>query len=130
MNRLKKIGVAVIVTGAICTLGILLYTSFSAEAIDAITIIFYIWALAPYMVLFLLTLRVHRSKSSAAARVATFSSSLAVVILSVFFYYDAIFLSMSSTSVLVFIYVPAYALVAIVAVYLATKFLIGFRKER
>lgn len=130
LNTLKNIGVVTISIGTIWTLGILLYLTSHAEAVDATTIVLFVWALTPYIILFVWTLKVHQARSSAAACIANFVSSLVVVIASVFFYYDAIFLSLSSTSVLVFLFVPGYALVAIPSIYLMTKFLFGLRNSR
>jgi hypothetical protein len=125
MNSLKSIGIAVIILGVICTLAILLYSTSWEEGVDLTLPIFYLWILVPYIVLLVSTFRIHRANSSSASRLAIFISSLAVVILSVLIYYNAVFVSLSSTSALIFLFVPGYALAAIAVIYFVSSFLLG-----
>jgi hypothetical protein len=131
MSSLKKIGIAVVVLGLLCTLAILTYSTSWEQDVRLVLPLLYAWVLLPYIVLLISTFRIHRASSSDASRTAIFVSSLAVVILSVLVYYDAIFASSSSTSALVFLFVPGYALAAIAVIYFAGRFLIGYlRRQR
>ena len=130
MNSLKSIGIAVVILGVICTLAILVYSTSWEEGVDLTLPIFYLWILLPYIVLLVSTFRIHRANSSSASRLAIFICSLAVVILSVLIYYEAIFVSLSSTSALVFLLVPGYALAAIAVIYFVSSFLLGLLKRQ
>ena len=131
MSSLKKIGIAVVVSGLFCTLAILIYSTSWEQDVRLVLPLFYVWVLLPYIVLLISTFRIHRASSSDASHIAIFISSLAVVIFSVLIYYDAVFVSSSSTSALVFLFVPGYALAAIAVIYFASKFLIGLlRRQR
>ena len=130
MNSLKSIGIAVVILGVICTLAILVYSTSWEEGVDLTLPIAYLWILLPYIVLLVSTFRIHRANSSSASRLAIFISSLAVVIMSVLIYYDAIFVSLSSTSTLAFVFVPGYALAAIAVIYFVSSFLLGLLKRQ
>jgi hypothetical protein len=131
MSSLKKIGMAVVVLGLFCTLAILIYTTSWEQDVRLVLPLFYLWVLLPYIVLLISIFRIHRASSSDASRIAIFVSALAVVILSVFIYYQAIFVSSSSTSALVFIFVPVYGLAAIAVIYFASRFLVTLlRRQR
>jgi hypothetical protein len=130
MRLLKNIGIAVVALGVACTLAIMSYTTSWEDGVDFTLIILYLWVLLPYFVLLVLTVTIHRRNASDASRIAIFIASVAVVILSVLSYYHSIFVSVSSTSALVFLVVPLYALAAIAVVYLVSWLLIRFLVRR
>jgi apolipoprotein N-acyltransferase len=71
----------------------------------------------PFAVLVALTFYIHRKERSPASRVAIFLTSIIIAVSSVFVYWASIFKSESSTSALVFIFIPFFALIAIAVVY-------------
>ncbi len=123
MASLRNIGIALSILGVAGTLGMVLQAA--SWEIHAATLILLAWACLPYIVLAISTLRIHKKSSSPASRIAIFVASLIVVILSLYIYYDAMFVSVTSTSALIFLFLPGYALVAIVVIYYVTKFLTG-----
>jgi hypothetical protein len=130
MKLLKNIGIAVVALGVVCTLAIMVYTTSWEDGVDFTLPILYLWVLLPYIVLFIATVKIHRRGASDASRVAIFIASVAVVILSVLIYYDSMFVSVASTSGLIFLALPLYALAAIAIVYLVSWLLIGFLVRR
>lgn len=119
MKSLRNIGIIISVLGALITLGIM-YSTTSAVggASDLLaTAGFYAWATLPFIVLVILTSLIHRKGLSPAARVAILLTSILVVLSSVLIYWSSIFNSESSTSALVFVFIPIYALAAIGVVY-------------
>ena len=129
MRLLKNIGIVILVLGVVCTLAILGYTTSWADGVDLILPFLYLWVLLPYIVLLVATVKIHQRDASAASRIAVFIASVAVVILSVLIYYDSMFVSVTSTSGLIFLFLPLYALAAVVVVYLVSWF-IGFLLRR
>ena len=119
MKSLRNIGIITSVIGAIVTFGIMYSTTSAASSLSdlLITLGFYVWALLPFITLIILTSFIHRKGRSPAARVAIFLTSILVVASSVLIYWGSVFNSESSTSALVFIFIPIYALAAIAVVY-------------
>ncbi len=115
--------------GFASTLAIMLYTTSGATGVDFTLILLYLWALLPYIVLLVLTLAIHRKAASDESRVAIFIATVAVVFLSVLSYYHATFVSVSSTSPLVFVVIPLYALAAIAIFYFVSWLLIKLRRR-
>ena len=125
MKHLKNIGVVLVALGVVCTLSIMAYTTPWEEGVDFIILLLYLWVLLPYIVLLVSTVKIHQ-RGADASRIAIFIASVAVVILSVLIYYESIFVSVTSTSGLIFLALPFYALAAIAIVYLVSWLLIGF----
>jgi hypothetical protein len=119
MKSLRTIGIVTTITCAIATLVIMGSTTSAVASLADIlvTLGFYLWVVLPFAVLIALTFYIHR-KGSPASRVAIFLTSIIVAVSSVFFYWASIFKSESSTSALVFIFVPFFDLIAIAVVYL------------
>lgn len=119
MKNLKNIGIVVSIVGAVITLGIMYSTTSAVSGLSdlLITLGFYVWAIIPFITLIALTSFIHRKGLSSAARVAILLTSILVVVSSVLIYWASIFNSESSTSALVFIFIPLYALAAIAVVY-------------
>jgi hypothetical protein len=130
MKLLKTIGIVVVLLGLGCTLSIMLSTTSWENGIDFALLLLYLWALLPYIVLVVLTVIIHRRNSSDASRIAIFIASVAVVTLSVLSYYHAMFVSVTSTSALVFVVIPLYALAAIAIFYFVCWMLIRLVRGR
>jgi len=130
MKLLKTIGIVVVLLGFGCTLSIMLSTTSLENGIDFTLLVLYLWALLPYIVLLVLTVMIHRRNASDASRIAIFIASVAVVILSVMSYYHAMFVSVTSTSALVFVVIPLYALVGIAIFYFVCWMLIRLMRGR
>jgi hypothetical protein len=130
MKALKNIGFVVVALGIVCTLAIMVYTTSWDDGVDFTLVFFYLWVLLPYIVLLVSTVRIHQRGASDASRIAIFIASVIVVILSVLIYYDSMFVSVTSTSGLIFLALPLYALAAIAIVYLVSWLLIGFLVRR
>jgi len=130
MILLKNIGIVVVALGVVCTLAIMTYTTSWEDGVDFTIPIFYLWVLLPYVVLLVATVKIHRGSASVASRVAIFIASVVVVISSVLLYYDSMLVSMTSTSGLIFLALPLYAVAAIAVVYLASLLLIKFLVRR
>ena len=120
MKNLRNIGIAIIALGAVATLGILVSTTSFADNFSdiLITLGFYLWVMLPFAVLFTATLFIDRKNFSSAAQIAILFTSMLVVLSSVLIYWLSIFRSESSTSALVFLFIPFYGLAAIAIVYL------------
>lgn len=119
MKNLKYIGIITIILGAIATLYVMTSTaSFKGGASDLlITFGFYVWVMVPFLVLLALTSVIYRKNFTAAAGLAILFTSISVVASSVMLYWDAIFNSASSTSSLIFVVLPLYALAATAILY-------------
>ena len=130
MKALMNIGFVVVALGIVCTLAIMVYTTSWEYGVDFTLPFFYLWVLLPYIVLLVSTVRIHQRGASDASRIAIFIASVIVVILSVLIYYDSMFVSVTSTSGLIFLALPLYALAAIAIVYLVSWLLIGFLVRR
>jgi glucan phosphoethanolaminetransferase (alkaline phosphatase superfamily) len=119
MKNSKNIAIVTTIVGAIATIAIMLSTTSPPSNLSDIlvTLGFYAWVLLPFALLLALTFFIHRKAGSPAARVSILLTSILVVASSVLLYWSSIFNSESSTSALVFIFIPLYALVAIGAVY-------------
>ncbi|MGQ0761879.1 MAG: hypothetical protein ACT4OT_07675 [Acidobacteriota bacterium] len=114
MKTAKNTGIIIIVLAALTTVGIMASTTSTIGSFSdvLITLGFYVWVTLPYVVLIALTLYIYR-KGSEAARVAILVTSILVAVSSVVLYWSAIFKSESSTSALVFVFIPLYSFVAI-----------------
>lgn len=119
MKSLRYAGIITCIMGALITSGTMYSTTSAVSGLSDLLITsgFYLWALLPFIVLIILTLLIHRKGLSPAARVAILLTSILVVVSSALIYWGSIFNSESSTSALVFIFVPVYSLAAIAIVY-------------
>jgi glucan phosphoethanolaminetransferase (alkaline phosphatase superfamily) len=119
MKSLRNIGIITIVIGAVFTTGIMISTTSAVSSLSdlLITLGFYVWVILPFIILIILTLYIHRKGLSSASRIAILLTSILVVVSSVLIYWASIFNSESSTSALVFIFIPIYALAATAVVY-------------
>jgi len=119
MKGLRNIGLVTIIIGAIITSGIMVSTTSAVSSFSdlLLTLGFYLWVILPFIILIILTTYIHRKALSSASRVAILLTSIIVVVSSVLIYWVSIFNSESSTSALVFIFIPIYALVAIAIVH-------------
>ena len=91
--------------GAAATLAAMVYAGGSLRSLlDGFTI----WALVPYAA-FAAAAAIARTRGSL---LAAFLSCLAAVGFGLFIYWDALFVHISSTSALVFIFIPLYQLLA------------------
>ena len=119
MKGLRNIGIITIIIGALITSGIMVSTASAVSSFSdlLITLGFYLWVILPFIILIILTTYIHRKARSSASRVAILLTSIIVVVSSVLIYWVSIFNSESSTSALVFIFIPIYALVAIALVH-------------
>jgi glucan phosphoethanolaminetransferase (alkaline phosphatase superfamily) len=119
MKGLRNIGLITIIIGAVITFGIMGSTTSAVSSLSdlLITLGFYLWALLPFIILIILTIYIHRKELSSASRTAILLTSILVVVSSVLIYWVSIFNSESSTSALVFIFIPIYALAAIALVH-------------
>lgn len=126
MKSLRNVGIIITIIGALLTFGIMVSTTSSIESLSdlVISLGFYVWVALPFAVLIVLTLYIHRKGLSPASRAAILISSVLVVVSSVLIYWASIFNSESSTSALVFIFIPIYALVAIAVVHGVTWLLL------
>ena len=105
-------------------------TSTPANATDALfTVGFYIWVALPFLLLLTLTLSIYRKPYSRAAQIAILITSLGVTGASVWAYWTSVTDSKSSTSALVFVFVPLYSIVAGWVLYLLAWLLIRFLKR-
>lgn len=119
MKSLRNIGFITSIIGALVTSAIMISTTSAVGSISdlLITLGFYIWVMFPFVVLIILTSYIHRKGLSPAARVAILLTSILVAVSSVLIYWSSIFNAQSSTSSLVFIFIPIYALMTIAVVY-------------
>ena len=126
MKALKYIGIIVILLGTLAALSIMDPITSAVGGLSdlLITLGFYVWVMLPFLVLFVLTSSVHRKGLSTASRIAIFLTTILVVVSSVLIYWTSIIKSASSTSALIFIVVPIYALVATAVVYVLSLFLL------
>jgi hypothetical protein len=126
MNFQKNLGIAVVVLGAVCTLAIMVYATSWENGFDFTLPVFYLWVLLPYVVLLVSIVRIHQKDTSTASRAAILITSISVVTFSQLIYYDSMFVSLTSTSALIFVFLPIYALAAIAIIYLVSRILVGF----
>ena len=119
MKGFRNIGLITIIIGAVITSGIMFSTTSALSGLSdlLVTLGFYLWVLLPFMTLIILTLYIYRKAHSSASRVAILLTSILVVVSSVLIYWVSIFNSESSTSALIFLFIPIYALVSIAFVY-------------
>ncbi|HYG82518.1 MAG TPA: hypothetical protein VD861_19130 [Pyrinomonadaceae bacterium] len=119
MKNLRNVGIIISVVGALITCAIMTWAASALGSVSdlLVTLGFYAWAVLPFVILIVLTLYIHRKGLSSASRVAVLLTSILVVVSSVLIYWASIFRSESSTSALVFVFIPLYALAAIAVVY-------------
>ena len=119
MKNFRNVGIVTIILGALVTVGIMISTTSPVAGLSdlLVTLGFYVWAVLPFMILLLLTTYIHRKNFSSASRLAILLTSILVVVSSVLLYWASIFKSESSTSALVFIFIPLYSLVGIAVTY-------------
>jgi drug/metabolite transporter (DMT)-like permease len=119
MRGLRNIALITIMIGALITSGIMISTTSAVSSLSdlLVTLGFYVWVILPFIILIILTTYIHRKAHSSASRLAILLTSILVVVSSVLIYWVSIFNSESSTSALVFIFIPIYALVAIALVH-------------
>jgi hypothetical protein len=119
LKSLRTIGIVITITCAVATFVIMGSTTSAVGTLAdiLITLGFYLWVVLPFAVLIALTFYIHRKGRSPASRVAIFLTSIIIAVSSVFVYWASIFKSESSTSALVFIFIPFFALIAIAVVY-------------
>ena len=129
MTSLRNIGIAAAILGAVGTLAIMLHAA-SWQVADATTLALLLWACLPYVVLVISNFRIHRRSPSAASGIAILAASLVVVTLSVWLYYDSVYVSTTSTSALIFLFLPGYALAATAVIYYVTKALTALLARR
>ena len=129
MTSLRNIGIVAAVLGAVGTLAMMLHSA-SWQVADAITLALLLWACLPYIVLAISNFRIHRRGPSFASGIAILAASLLVVTFSVWLYYDSIYVYTTSTSALIFLFLPGYALVATAVIYYVTKALTSLLARR
>jgi hypothetical protein len=119
MKNLRNIGIVIIILGALVTVGIMISTTSPVAGLSDLlfTLGFYVWVVLPFIILILLTFYIHRKNFSSASRVAILLTSILVVVSSVLIYSASIFNAESSTSALVFVFIPLYSLVGIAVTY-------------
>jgi len=129
MTSLRNIGIAAAILGAVGTLAIMLH-QVSWQVADATTLALLLWACLPYIVLAISNFRIHRRGPSSVSGIAILAASLLVVTFSVWLYYDSVYVSTTSTSALIFFFLPGYALVATAVIYYVTKTLASLLARR
>lgn len=119
MKNSRNVALIIIILGILSTFGIMAATTSAIGGLSdlLITLGFYLWVALPFIVLIALTVYIHRKGLSPASRAAILITSILVVVSSVLIYWVSIFNSQSSTSALVFVFIPIYALVAIALMY-------------
>ncbi|HEY6186060.1 MAG TPA: hypothetical protein VIW80_00170 [Pyrinomonadaceae bacterium] len=119
MKHSRNVVLIIIVLGVLSTFGIMASTTSAIGGPSdlLVTLGFYLWVAVPFIVLIALTIYIHRKGLSTASRVAILITSILVVVSSVLIYWVSIFNSQSSTSALVFVFIPVYALAAIALMY-------------
>ena len=71
----------------------------------------YLWVILPYLTFFTISLIIHIHLSSPRLPFATFITSILILSFTLVVYIDGIFIHTSSTSALLFLFVPFYLLV-------------------
>lgn len=71
----------------------------------------YLWVILPYLTFFLISLIIHVRLSSPILPFATFITSILILSFTLVVYIDGMFIHTSSTSALLFLFVPFYLLV-------------------
>lgn len=119
MNRFRNIGIIINTIGALVTLGIMIsQTSPIASNSELLLILgFYLWTVLPFIVLIIMTLRIHRKANSSVSGRAILRTSKIVAVSSVLLYLALI----SSKYAIMGIYIPIFILVEIAVVYWITK---------
>ncbi len=122
---MKNLAFVIIAVGLIISLGIMASTTSAPEAFTDLlfTAGLYFWVAFPFIVLGFAAYYIHRNDLSRAAQRAILLTSAAVTAASAWLYWTSIYQSTSSTSALVFLFLPLYSLVSIAVLYGAAYFL-------
>lgn len=108
MNKLRKLEISLLFFSAATTIMIMLHVSRYNIAADKLP--FYVWTVAPYISYCIISFRMQNRCPCGLHYWATFITSLCMFVFTAVVYIDAFFIHLSSTSVLVFIFVPLYLL--------------------
>lgn len=119
MERNRNIGIIINTIGALATLGIMIsQTSPIASNSELLLILgFYVWTVLPFIVLIIMTFRIHRKENSSASSKAVLRTSKVVAVSSVLLYLAFI----SSRYAIMGIFIPIFLLIEIAVVYWVTK---------
>jgi hypothetical protein len=121
-NQTNATTVAILVIGSFVTVAALVR---GGGSIASLFSGFTVWALVPYGILFASS---SLARTSGRALATLIVSSLATAF-AVLIYFDAMFVSTSSTSALVFVFIPLYQLI-VAAILFAVIFFTRTRNER
>lgn len=116
--------------GLLVTMAISIYSASFAEDEDAsvafslMTIILELYIVSPYIALFALTRNAYRS-NRVADQVGVLVAASFVTVFNSWMYTDAVFISTSSTSAIVFMVLPFYSLIAIGVIFYGNRMLTG-----
>ena len=127
IRHLKNVGLVVVALGLLSTLAILM-SSMSGH-VDVLEVLFIVWVLSPYIVLLVSNLKIHQTGASDSFRIACFVASMLVITATLITYYYCMFVSLSSTAGLIFIFWPLYSLAAIAVIYFLSWLSIRFRRS-
>jgi hypothetical protein len=106
---MRCVSYSFLVAGSLGTLALMIY---AAQGFGSLLSGFTVWALIPYAV-FAIAIWMARTRGSV---IASSVASLIAVLLGAFIYIDALFVHISSTSPLAFVFIPLYQLLAAVVV--------------
>jgi hypothetical protein len=121
----KRLEIAFLLSSSAATLLIMFHASgwnFGFESF--ISAAFYLWAVLPYIIFFVVSFFVRREAASRMANWSTCITSLLLLVITLLVYIDAMFIHVSSTSCLVFIFLPLYLLIGI-TIFRLTSFAIA-----
>jgi predicted neutral ceramidase superfamily lipid hydrolase len=120
MKNSKRNGIIAIIAGAVATFTILAYQTSPSRFLMELPghLGFYVWVSLPFVVLIIMTSRIHRKGDSEASRFAIFITSIIVSILSALIYWA---FSRSFGGALLLIFVPIFILLMSAFVYGLTK---------
>lgn len=118
-TRAVRISLGFLLVAALLTLYTMLYASEWQISLGHVG--FMLWALCPYCVMAVLTLTIGRKSN--AAGIASIAASGAVLAFAAFMYVDAIFIHVSSTSALIFLFGPLYLAIGGVVLFAVVTFL-------
>jgi uncharacterized membrane protein YesL len=119
MKRLRNIGIIINLIGALATLGIMIFNTSSIASNSELLLVigFYVWMILPFIVMIIMTFRIHRKGNSAVSSRAILRTSIFVAVSSVLLYLAL----MSSRYFLMGAFLPIFTLVEIAVVYWITK---------
>jgi hypothetical protein len=111
-NPYRMIEVGALMTGAIVTAGGLLYIADWSAGVSAMIFLFAGWVMLPYVVFYKITTALYRRRFSPGLPLCAGISAILMVVIPFYLYADAMFLNnTSSTSALVFIFIPPWLLI-------------------